>query len=70
MLAFNTLIGSNYMFLNGPPKNPSIYDYFGPWPLSLLTLIVVAWVIMTLCYSPYWVMDRLRRGARAPSTNA
>lgn len=69
LLAFNTLTGANYMFLNGPPANPSIYDYFGDWPLSLLTLIVATLAMMTLCYSPYWVMDRLRR-ARASSSNA
>ena len=62
IMLFNWLSGSNYMFLSGPPAYPSIYDYFGPWPL--ITLEVVALVVMTLCYAPLWIIDRL--GKRSP----
>lgn len=60
---FNWLTGSNYMFLCGPPKNPSLFDYFGRWPLSVLTLIVAALVMMYASYAPFWLAGRpwLRR---------
>ncbi len=63
VMLFNWLTGSNYMFLCGPPANPSVYDYFGRWPLSLITLEIAALLVMTLCYSPFWIINRLGRSA-------
>jgi hypothetical integral membrane protein (TIGR02206 family) len=68
--AINAVLGSNYMFLCGPPENPSIYDYFGPWPWSLITLEVVGTAILALCYLPFWLSCRFGRrnpaGAHSP----
>jgi len=60
----DALLGANYMFLCGPPKNPSIYDYFGSWPWSLLTLEVVGTGILGVCYAPFWLSDRRSRPPR------
>ncbi len=54
-------IGANYMYLMGPPAHPSLYDYFGPWPWSLLSLAVVGTGLIWLCYLPFWLADRCRR---------
>lgn len=67
MLGINGLInrfigpGANYMYLCGPPVHPTLYDLFGPWPWALLTLVGVGTLILTLCYAPFWIADRLRR---------
>ncbi len=61
VMLVNWLAGSNYMYLAGPPAHPSLYDSFGRWPWSLLTLVVVGTGFFMLCYLPFWVVDRRRR---------
>ena len=53
VLAINALLGTNYMYLCGPPKNPSLYDYFGPWPWSLLSLQAAGLVILLILAAPF-----------------
>jgi hypothetical integral membrane protein (TIGR02206 family) len=50
MLLFNTLAGSNYLFVNGKPPVPSLLDLLGPWPWYLameFALIACVWALMT-----------------------
>lgn len=69
MLLVNTLTGGNYMYVSGKPTKPSLYDYLGPWPWSLISLEAVALLIMHLCYLPFALARRRRsRDARLPQT--
>lgn len=46
----NLAIDTNYGFVNRKPSNPSILDYFGPWPVYLGVEIVICaavWALMT-----------------------
>jgi hypothetical integral membrane protein (TIGR02206 family) len=61
VMPIDWVVGANYMYLCGPPANPTIYDLFGPWPWSLLTLLVVGTALMYLCYLPFWLLDRRAR---------
>lgn len=61
VMLFNWATDSNYMYLCGPPDHPSIIDYFGPWPWSLLTLVFVGTLFIVLCYAPFWVIDHRHR---------
>jgi hypothetical integral membrane protein (TIGR02206 family) len=47
----NTVLGSNYGYVNAKPAAASLLDFFGPWPVYLLVEIVIvstAWALMTL----------------------
>lgn len=56
----NWLLGANYMYLCGPPPRGSLYDYFGPWPFSLVTLATLGIVLMWCCYLPWRLALRRR----------
>jgi len=50
MLAFNALAGTNYMFVNRKPDNPSLLDLMGDWPWYLAVVLVVGlsgWALLT-----------------------
>ena len=50
VLAFNTAAGTNYMFVNRKPDNPSLLDLMGDWPWYRGVELVVglaAWAVLT-----------------------
>mgnify|MGYP002621838779 CR=1 FL=1 len=59
MLLFNSLTGSNYLYVNAKPATASLLDVLGPWPLYLLSALAVgitAWALLT------WPWYLVRRG--------
>jgi hypothetical integral membrane protein (TIGR02206 family) len=64
--AADRLLGSNYGYLLAKPTQASLYDYLGPWPWYLLALEALSVVLFLLCYAPFALLDRLRRGEGAP----
>ncbi len=51
MLGFNSLTGSNYLYLSARPTSPTLLDLFGDWPWYLLISIglgLLVWAMMTL----------------------
>ncbi len=57
VFAFDALTGANYMYLLGPPQNPTLYDAFGPWPWALLGLAAFGTVMIHGLYLPFLVAD-------------
>jgi hypothetical integral membrane protein (TIGR02206 family) len=58
VMPIDWLLGANYMYLLGPPKHPSIIDLLGPWPWSLLPLVLLATLLILGGYAPFWLLRR------------
>lgn len=50
--SFNAITGANYMYLRQKPRNPTILDWFGPWPWYLGGGLVLATILFWLMWLP------------------
>jgi hypothetical integral membrane protein (TIGR02206 family) len=64
VLGINSLIGSNYLFVSRKPPGPTLLDALPEWPVYLLYIEGLGFVMFLLLYLPFFLKDsigRLRR---------
>lgn len=61
MFVINLLIGSNYMYMQGKPPGKTIYDTLGDWPIYLLQMQVLLWVLFFIVLLPFLIYGHFRR---------
>ncbi len=61
VLVVNLIIGSNYLYLMGPPEQPTILDLFSErWPIYILQLQALGLFAIFLCYLPFPLAKKIK----------
>ena len=59
-LPINVLADANYNYLLSKPENPSLFDFFGPWPWYLAVAELLAMALFALVYLPIPLLKKYR----------
>jgi hypothetical integral membrane protein (TIGR02206 family) len=59
----DVLTGGNYMYLRIKPAAGTLLNFMGPWPWYIASAALLAIVLLTALYSPFWLARRRARSA-------
>ena len=58
LLPINFMLGANYFYLMAKPINPSVLDYFGPWPIYILVAELLVMGFFAIAMLPVILVKR------------
>jgi len=67
LIPVNRALDTNYMYVSRKPDTASLLDVMGPWPWYILVGSLVGLAAMSLCYLPFFLLDRRRLRMASPN---
>lgn len=58
LIPVNLWLDANYFYMMEKPGNPSILDYFGPWPFYIFVSEALAFVFFAVAYVPIGIAKK------------
>jgi hypothetical integral membrane protein (TIGR02206 family) len=58
LLPINYLLGANYFYLIEKPINPSVLDFFGPWPVYILVAEILVMGFFAIAMIPVFLAQK------------
>jgi hypothetical integral membrane protein (TIGR02206 family) len=55
LIPINLWLDGNYFYMMNKPPNPSLLDFFGPWPIYIVVTEAVAMGFFALAYLPIYI---------------
>lgn len=59
LMPINYLLGANYFYLMAKPINPSVLDYFGPWPVYILVAELLVMGFFAIAMLPVIIIKKM-----------
>lgn len=64
----NSLIGSNYLYVNRKPLGPTLLDVLPEWPVYLIFMELIGFLMFLLLYLPFIIKDWRSKKQQLKST--
>ncbi len=63
----NMLLGTNYLYINGKPATASLLDILPEWPIYIIFMELIGFVVFLLLYLPFIFKDWIARKRLIPT---
>jgi uncharacterized membrane protein YwaF len=63
LMPVNYMLEANYFYLMAKPINPSVLDYFGPWPVYILVAELLVMGFFAIAMLPVILIKKMNTNA-------